>query len=124
MTALMLAMIVGTGIGPPCGPYLNSLTLPPKAFQSPATRRRFRTKFDHHFSRYGKRYWGPTFDWRLLKAQAWAESRLREKVIARDGGQGIAQFMPATARWVSKMARVPNKPLTAKWGIAMQAVYL
>ncbi len=124
MTALLLAVLMGAGAGPSCGPYLKSLTLPPKAYQSPATRRRFKAGFDRHFRHYGKRYWGPTFDWRLLKAQAWAESGLREKVVARDGGRGIAQFMPATARWVAKAAHVPNKPLTAKWGIAMQAFYL
>jgi len=31
-------------------------------------------KFDRHFSKYSKRYFGPAFDWRFFKAQAVAES--------------------------------------------------
>ncbi len=38
----------------------------------------------------------PAYDWRLLKAQYLAESRLDPNVVSPVGAQGIAQFMPGT----------------------------
>lgn len=35
-------------------------------------------------------------DWRLIKAQLFAESSLNPDAMSRSGAQGIAQFMPAT----------------------------
>ena len=122
MTAIILAVILGAG--PPCGPYLATINAPPKAAVSVVTKRLYRSKFDDLFRRAAKRYWGPSFDWRLLKAQAWAESGLREKARAKDGGRGLAQFMPATSRWVARAAGIPNRPFEARWAIAMQAYYL
>ncbi|HWK55363.1 MAG TPA: transglycosylase SLT domain-containing protein [Hyphomicrobiales bacterium] len=38
----------------------------------------------------------PGLDWRVLKAQLYAESRLIPRAASPAGAQGIAQFMPAT----------------------------
>ena len=54
------------------------------------------TRFDHHFSKYSKRYFGPAFDWRYFKAQAVAESRLEENATSVAGAVGIMQVMPQT----------------------------
>ena len=54
------------------------------------------TRFDHHFSKYSKRYFGPAFDWRYFKAQAVAESRLEENASSVAGAVGVMQVMPQT----------------------------
>lgn len=42
--------------------------------------------------------WLPGIPWKLLKAQYWQESRLNPNARSPAGAEGIAQFMPATAR--------------------------
>ena len=54
------------------------------------------TKFDRHFSKYSKRYFGAGFDWRYFKAQAIAESGLQEDARSRVGAVGLMQVMPRT----------------------------
>ena len=46
------------------------------------------TKFDRHFSKYSKRYFGPAFDWHYFKAQAIAESRLQQDARSEAGASG------------------------------------
>ena len=124
IASILLSLVIGAAGPPACGPYLTTIKAPAKASVSAVTKKRFRTRYDRHFKKAAKLHWGPFFDWRLLKAQAWSESRLRETVIARDGGMGLAQFMPRTSKWVARAAGVPNKPLHAKWAIHMQAYYM
>lgn len=38
------------------------------------------------------------FDWRIIKAQAWQESRFDRKAISPAGARGIMQLMPGTAQ--------------------------
>ena len=54
------------------------------------------TTFDPYFSKYSKRYFGVGFDWRYFKAQAVAESNLREDVRSPVGAVGVMQVMPRT----------------------------
>ena len=49
------------------------------------------TRFDHHFSKYSKRYFGPAIDWRYFKAQAVAESRLEENATSAAGAVGALE---------------------------------
>jgi membrane-bound lytic murein transglycosylase F len=53
-------------------------------------------RYDELFKKYGKRYFGPGFDWRLFKAQAMAESNLSPSARSRCGARGIMQLMPTT----------------------------
>lgn len=53
-------------------------------------------EYDHHFSKYSKRYFGPRFDWTWFKAQAIAESRLIHAARSQAGARGLMQIMPAT----------------------------
>lgn len=68
-------------------------------------------------------------DWKLLKAQAMAESGLDPNAVSPVGAKGLAQFMPATfAEWFDKVWGVkgiphgdPSNPETS---ISLQAAYL
>jgi len=57
---------------------------------------KYTTKYDQYFKKYSKRYFGVGFDWRWFKAQAIAESDLREKVESWANAKGIMQLLPST----------------------------
>lgn len=63
-------------------------------------------RYDPHFRKYTKRYFGPAFDWRLFKAQGMAESRLDTAARSRVGARGIMQLMPST--FESIRSRAPD----------------
>jgi membrane-bound lytic murein transglycosylase F len=50
--------------------------------------------FDGYFREHAE---GLSFDWRLLAAMAWKESRFDSTVTSRKGAMGIMQMMPRTA---------------------------
>lgn len=58
-------------------------------------------RYDPTFRKYSKRYFGPTFDWRLFKAQGMAESDLRPDAKSWVGARGIMQLMPSTFQAIS-----------------------
>ena len=53
-------------------------------------------RYDEHFRKYSKRFFGVAWDWRLFKAQGMAESNLEAKARSWVGARGIMQLMPAT----------------------------
>jgi membrane-bound lytic murein transglycosylase F len=53
-------------------------------------------RYDHIFRKYGKRYFGPAYDWREFKAQGLTESGLDSAVSSVAGAQGLMQLMPST----------------------------
>ena len=77
------------------------------------------TEFDPHFSKNSKRYFGVGFDWRYFKAQAIAESGLREAARSPVGAVGIMQIMPATFEDIRRGNPLITGALTqARWNIA------
>ncbi len=82
------------------------------------------TQYDHYFSKYSKRNFGPNFDWRYFKAQAIAESRLKKDAQSQVGAVGIMQIMPRTYAEIVKRSRYikgsDNKP---QWNIAAGIYY-
>ncbi len=76
-------------------------------------------KYDIYFSKYSKRYFGPGFDWKLFKAQAIAESRLKANARSYVGAKGVMQIMPRTFKEIKK--RNPNikgGTTQPRWNIA------
>jgi membrane-bound lytic murein transglycosylase F len=53
-------------------------------------------KYDSHFRKYSKHYFGPNLDWQWFKAQAIAESGLKPNASSKAGARGIMQIMPGT----------------------------
>ena len=80
-------------------------------------------KYDRHFKKYSKRYFGPLFDWHWFKAQAIAESGLNDKAKSHVGALGIMQIMPATFGDISKQNPHFSKLLSPKWNIAAGIYY-
>ncbi len=73
-----------------------------------------------------QRLYLPGVDWRLLKAQLNQESLLDSTAISSAGAQGIAQFMPATWREVSKEMDFPEfaTPFNSLYAIKASAYYM
>jgi membrane-bound lytic murein transglycosylase F len=59
--------------------------------------------FDDTFRKYSKRFFGPTFDWRLFKAQGMAESNLDPNAKSWVGARGVMQLMPSTFREIQSV---------------------
>ncbi len=53
-------------------------------------------KYDTHFRKYTKRYFGPGFDWHWFKSQGIAESGLKNTARSSVGAVGIMQILPST----------------------------
>ncbi len=68
------------------------------------------TRFDPHFHKYSKRYFGADFDWRWWKAQAIAESGLDSTARSWCGAQGLMQIMPGTWEGIA-----PKLGVTSPW---------
>ena len=80
-------------------------------------------KYDRHFKKYSKRYFGPLFDWHWFKAQAIAESGLDDDAKSHVGAQGLMQIMPATFSEISKKKPHFTKVESPHWNIAAGIYY-
>ena len=83
----------------------------PSAAPTPYSHYNQFTKYDRHFSKYSKRYFGAGFDWRYFKAQAIAESGLQADARSRVGAVGLMQVMPRTFEDI----RQQNPEITGGW---------
>jgi membrane-bound lytic murein transglycosylase F len=80
-------------------------------------------KYDRHFKKYSKRYFGPLFDWHWFKAQAIAESALNNNAESHVGAKGLMQIMPDTFKDISKKNPHFSKLDSPKWNIAAGIYY-
>lgn len=81
------------------------------------------TKYDSHFKKYAKRYFGPNVDWRWFKAQGIAESALNNEAVSAVGAQGIMQIMPATYKEIRKRNPHFKSVSDPRWNIAAGIYY-
>lgn len=82
------------------------------------------TEYDHYFSKYTKRYFGPAFNWHHFKAQAIAESRLKKDVKSPVGAIGVMQIMPMTYKDITRHNRsIKGNAYSPQWNIAAGIYY-
>jgi membrane-bound lytic murein transglycosylase MltF len=80
--------------------------------------------YDAYFSKYSKRFFGPNFDWQYFKAQAVAESRLKEEAQSYVGAVGLMQIMPRTFKEITrKNPRIKGTRKQPRWNIAAGIYY-
>ncbi len=81
-------------------------------------------KYDPHFKKYTRRFFGPAFDWRHFKAQAVAESRLKADARSRVGAVGVMQIMPRTFEEIKrKHPTIKGSRAQPRWNIAAGIYY-
>jgi len=82
-------------------------------------------KYDRHFRKYAKHYFGPAFDWRWFKAQGVAESGLRSDAVSKAGAIGIMQIMPSTYKEIHKKSPYLSRGTLKdpRWNIAAGIFY-
>ena len=66
------------------------------------------SRYDKLIRKYARRY---LFDWRLIAAQIYAESRFRSKARSHIGALGLMQIMPSTAKWLEGKAKKDTSEL-------------
>lgn len=72
-----------------------------------------------------EKYFGLSFPFWYGLGQLRQESRCRGNVTAFDGGKGLAQFMPATEKYIKKLMGAPDlDPYNPEHAIRMQAFYM
>jgi len=77
------------------------------------------TTYDAYFTKYSKRFFGVGFDWHYFKAQAVAESNLREDVRSPVGAVGVMQVMPRTFNEIQrKNPAITGSVDQPRWNIA------
>ena len=81
------------------------------------------TKYDRHFRKYTKHYFGPHVDWRWFKAQGIAESNLNPKARGPSGGRGIMQLLPATFKEIKNRNPHLLSIEDPRWNIAAGIYY-
>lgn len=85
--------------------------------------KRWSKKYDQYFKKYSKRYWGAAFDWRWFKAQAIAESNLKEDAKSWVGAKGLMQIMPRTFKEISEKNPTFIDVNEPRWNIAAGIYY-
>jgi len=80
-------------------------------------------KYDTHFRKYSKHYFGPGFDWHWFKAQAIAESGLKANAKSKSGARGIMQILPNTYREIQKENPHLKDIDSPRWNIAAGIYY-
>ena len=82
-------------------------------------------KYDTHFRKYTKRYFGPGFDWHWFKSQGIAESGLRNNAVSNVGAVGIMQILPSTYAEIHKKSPYLSEGTLSdpRWNIAAGIFY-
>jgi len=89
----------------------------------PVHSNKWTNKYDRHFKKYSKRYFGPLFNWHWFKSQAIAESGLDSKAESHVGARGIMQIMPATFGDISNKIPHYMELDEPRWNIAAGIYY-
>ena len=113
---LALLALLTLALGPVV--YTAQQGIAPDDLAAFARYKRF-TTYDQHFTKYSKRFFGVGFDWHYFKAQAVAESNLREDARSPVGAVGVMQIMPRTfAEIQRKNPAITGSLHQPRWNIA------
>lgn len=76
-------------------------------------------------TREARAQWGMDAPVATFAAQIHQESAWRENAVSKAGAQGLAQFMPATARWLPEVAPATGEPMpfSPSWAIRAMVTY-
>ena len=94
--------------------------------QLPVDDGKITTKYDDHFRKNAKHFFGPGTDWRWFKSQGLAESNLDPNAKSWVGAVGVMQIMPATGKEISRQAhgQLPRGGIRDyRWNIAAGIYY-
>ena len=75
-------------------------------------------KYDFHFKKYSKHYFGVNYPWYWFKAQSIAESGLNYKAKSKKGAIGLMQILPSTYGDIIKKNPKLGDIKHPKWNIA------
>ena len=113
---LALLALLTLALGPVV--YTAQQGIAPDDLAAFARYKRFPT-YDQHFTKYSKRFFGVGFDWHYFKAQAVAESNLREDARSPVGAVGVMQIMPRTFEEIQrKNPAITGSLDQTRWNIA------
>ncbi len=113
---LALLALLTLALGPVV--YTAQQGIAPDDLAAFARYKRF-TTYDQHFTKYSKRFFGVGFDWHYFKAQAVAESNLREDARSPVGAVGVMQIMPRTFEEIQrKNPAITGSLDQPRWNIA------
>ena len=92
----------------------RSATIPPQAKQHKAL-----------LIREARAQWGMDAPIATMAAQIHQESTWRDDAVSPAGAQGLAQFMPSTAKWLPSVAPETGEPLpfSPSWSIRAMVTY-
>ncbi|MDO9584751.1 MAG: transglycosylase SLT domain-containing protein [Desulfomicrobium sp.] len=82
-------------------------------------------KYRALLTREARAQWGMDAPVSTFAAQIHQESAWREDAVSPAGAQGLAQFMPATARWLPEVAPQTGEPMpfSPSWSIRAMVTY-
>ncbi len=80
-------------------------------------------RYDEHFRKYAKRYFGPGHDWRWFKSQAIAESTLNPRARSPAGALGLMQILPSTFGDIRRSNPSIKSLRDPRWNIAAGIYY-
>lgn len=85
------------------------------------------SKHDLHFKKEYNKYffmYSHIYDWKLIKAQAYQESRFKDNAVSPVGARGIMQIMPGTFDQISRELSIKGgNPFDSSLGITMGVYY-
>ena len=84
---------------------------------------RYTTKYDPLFEKHVAEFFAGGIDWRVIKAQAIAESGLDPMAVSPAGARGMMQIMPATGEWIARRLGVTWLPFLPELSIRVGIAY-
>lgn len=115
---ILLGLMAGTVFAVACA-FL--LARPAQAGEPPRAAR----AYQRELTREARAVWGLEAPVAVFAAQVHQESAWNPRAMSPVGAQGLAQFMPGTARWISRIdpALAENAPHDPRWALRALVVY-